>query len=86
MWKIEFTNAARKEFRKLNHQSQQVISRYLDKILERDDPYSLGKPLVGELSGYWRYRVDKYRIICEIHDNKLLIEIITVAKRDKVYL
>jgi mRNA interferase RelE/StbE len=31
-----------------------------------------GKGLVGELSGYWRYRVGDYRIVCRILDAELI--------------
>lgn len=85
MWRIEFTPKALKQFDKFDSQTQQAISRYLDRILETGDPTSFGKALVGDLSGFWRYRVGKYRLICELQREVLLIEIISIGKRDKVY-
>lgn len=85
MWRIEFTSQANKQFAKLNRQVQKDIVRYLDRIIEANDPYCFGKALMGDLSGFWRYRVGKYRIICEIQKEVLIIEIISLAKRDKVY-
>lgn len=85
MWRIEFTPKALKQFDKLDHQTQQAISRYLERVLQAGDPTSFGKALVGDLSGFWRYRVGKYRLICELQHQVLIIEIISVAKRDKVY-
>ena len=85
MWRIEFTSKATKQFGKLDRQTQQNISHYLDRLLETNDPQSFGKALVGNLSGLWRYRVGKYRIICEIQNNILLIEIISIGKRDSIY-
>ena len=35
--------------------------------------------------GYWRYRVDKFRIICKIEEDKLIILIVKIAKRDVIY-
>lgn len=84
-WKIEFTAKAAKEFSKLDKQTQQEISHYLERVLEVGDPRHFGKALVGDFSGYWRYRVGKYRIICELQHQKLVIEVITLAKRDNVY-
>ncbi|MCC6581969.1 MAG: type II toxin-antitoxin system RelE/ParE family toxin [Phycisphaeraceae bacterium] len=85
MWRIEFTAKAGKQFGKLDKQTQRDIVAYLDKILESEDPLSFGKPLVGDLSGFWRYRVGKYRLICEIMKKVLVIEVISIGKRDKVY-
>ena len=61
------------------------INRYLDRVLASGDPFLFGKSLTGNLSGFWRYRVGKYRLICEIKKNILLIEIITIGKRESVY-
>ena len=85
MWRIEFTSKAAKQFDKLDSQTQRAINRYLDRLLETEDPTSFGKALVGDLSGLWRYRVGKYRLICEIQNRVLLIEIISIGKRDSVY-
>jgi mRNA interferase RelE/StbE len=85
MWRVEFTAKAAKQFSKLDNQTQQAISHYLDRVLEAGDPTSFGKGLVGEFSGFWRYRVGKYRLICELQKNILLIEVISIGKRDKVY-
>ena len=84
-WSIEFTKKAEKQFSKLDRQTQQHIVDYLDKILTQDDPRIFGKALVGELSGFWRYRVGKYRVICEIQEHRLVIEVISVGKRDSIY-
>mgnify|MGYP002784364365 CR=1 FL=1 len=84
-WRVEFTEKAAKQFAKLDRQTQANIIRYLDRILETSDPQMFGKPLVGDFTGFWRYRVGKYRIICEIEKSRLLIEVISVGKRDTIY-
>ena len=43
------------------------------------------KPLKGEYSGYYRYRVGDYRVVYEINDNLILVTIILIAHRSKVY-
>lgn len=85
MWQVEFTRKAQKQFAKLDRETQQLMVRHLDRIIEAGDPFQFGKPLVGEFSGYWRYRVGKYRMICDVQKRRLIIEIIAIAKRDKVY-
>ena len=44
-----------------------------------------GEPLTGNLSNFWKYRVGKYRLICRLQDDKLLVLVVKVGKRDKVY-
>ena len=84
-WRIEFTAKAAKQFAKLDRETQRAINRYLDRVLESGDPTYFGKRLVGDLSGFWRYRVGKYRLICELQHRVMLIEIISIGKRDSVY-
>ncbi len=84
-WAIEFTEKANKQFTKLDKQTQGLIADYIDHLKASPDPRAYGKPLVGELKGLWRYRVGKYRIICDIIDRRLVIEVIKIGKRDKVY-
>lgn len=84
-WKLSFSTKAEKRFGKLDPKTRERVGHYLDHVLEQGDPYAFGKSLSGNLSRYWRYRVDKYRIICEIRDEELIIHVITLGKRDKIY-
>ncbi len=86
VWKIEFDVSAVKEFKKLDKNSQILIRNYLkDKVLTADHPTDLGKPLRHDKVGLWRYRIDKFRIICSIENDRLTILVLKVAKRDEVY-
>jgi mRNA interferase RelE/StbE len=86
VWKIDFDDYAKKQFKKLDKYSQHLIQSYLDdRLLKLDHPKKLGKSLSSKLSGKWRYRVDKFRIICEIQEGKLIILILKIGKRDNVY-
>ena len=54
---------------------KQVARRIISKLREvtmLDDPRSMGKALVGNMSGLWRYRVGDYRIICDIENDVLV--------------
>jgi mRNA interferase RelE/StbE len=84
-WKISFTVSAEKEFGKLSKSLQQQLVRYFERIII-DNPRLHGKALKGgSVIKLWRYRVDKYRIICQIQDSELLILVVRIAKRDVVY-
>jgi len=86
-WSIVFTRQAEKEFSKLNRREQNDIYAYLSqRLLERDDPRDLGKPLKGRLSEYWRYRVGDYRVICKIEDQEVVILVVRIAHRKDAYL
>ena len=85
-WTIEFNSKARKDFKKLDKQSAQAIEKYLDnRVLSASHPKDLGKPLALNYKGLWRYRVDKFRIICRIEDHKLVVLVVKIGSRDEVY-
>jgi mRNA interferase RelE/StbE len=85
-WKFDFDIKAAKEFKKLNKTSQNLISNYLkNKVLKSNHPKDLGKPLKYSYVGLWRYRVGKYRIICNIEEDILVVLILRVAIRDEAY-
>ncbi len=79
-WTVEFDDAAAKELRKLDKQTQQEILRYFRKrIATNEDPRRFGKPLSRDLAGLWRYRVRNYRMICNIEDGNLLVLVLRVG-------
>ncbi|HHW7567219.1 TPA: type II toxin-antitoxin system RelE family toxin [Mannheimia haemolytica] len=39
----------------------------------------------ANLSGKWRYRVENFRIICQIDNGELLITTLNIAHRSEVY-
>ena len=85
-WTIEFDDAARKELRKLDRQAQQDILRYLrERIATNEDPRRFGKALSHELTGLWRYRIQNYRVICNIEDQKLIVLVIRIGHRKDIY-
>jgi len=44
-------------------------------------PEAFGKPLFGELKGYYRLRIDPYRVIYRIEKEKILVFIIHIGLR-----
>lgn len=86
MYSVNYTSRALKELRALDKHTKALIYSWIDKNLERcANPRARGKGLTSTHSGEWRYRVGDYRIIAQIFDDKVLILIISVGKRDKVY-
>jgi mRNA interferase RelE/StbE len=86
MYSVAYSKAADKELQKLDKHTATIIYGWIDKNLEGcADPRLHGKALVGDKKGYWRYRIGSYRVIADIQDNIVLIEIINVGHRREVY-
>ncbi len=86
-WRIEITDTAKKQLSKLDRQVQLEIVRYLrERIGTDEDPRRYGAPLRKELAGRWKYRVGAYRLICEIKDEKILVLVLMVGHRSKIYV
>ena len=85
-WKIEITHTAERQIKKLDRVAQQSIIGFLRKrIAPAENPRQWGKPLHGEKRGLWRYRVDDYRIICDIQHETITILVLAVGHRKEVY-
>ena len=85
-WIIEFDVNAVKEYRKCSVDLKKTISNYLNnKILNLKHPKDLGKPLKYDYIGLWRYRVEKHRIVCRIEEDRLVVLVLKISKRDSVY-
>ena len=83
--RLEFSEAARKAFKKIDKTMQKRIKEYLDEVLQLENPRSRGKALTGNLVNLWRYRVGDYRIICDIQDEKILIKVLRLGHRKEIY-
>lgn len=85
-WKIEYSETAVRQLRKLDKSTTRRILDFMDKrIAPAEDVRSLGKALRGPLGEFWRYRVGDYRVICEIRDLQLRVLVVRVGGRKDVY-
>ncbi len=83
--KVVYLAKSRKQLAKLDNSVKKRILDYMDEVANLSDPRSKGKMLVGNLMGFWRYRVGDYRLICRIHDEALEILVVEVGRRKKIY-
>ncbi len=83
--KLYYTEKSLKSLKKLDKPIQKLIINYMDKIALLEEPRARGKALSANLKGFWRYRVADYRIICEIEDEKLIICVVDINHRSKIY-
>lgn len=85
-WQIKFSKKSQKQFNKLPKEIKLRVKDLLyKKINNYSSPKSIGEALQGDLSGYWKYRVGKYRLIAEIKDEIITILILKIEKRETVY-
>lgn len=81
MWHVEIHPLVWEEdFAKLDPSSRVVITRAIRKKLTTN-PAEFGKPLSGLLRGYWRLRVDAYRVIYRIEQKRLMVLVIKAGMR-----
>ncbi len=85
MWKLKFTAESKKQLKKLNKDSQIRVIKYLQKVEKSNSPISFGKALTGNKRKLWRYRVGDYRVICYIKNKELVVLILEIEHRSKVY-
>lgn len=85
-WQIEFSETAIKQFARLDHQVKKEIQQFLRKRLATEEnPRRFGAPLRRNLSGLWKYRIGDYRVMADIQDERIVIVIVKIGHRSKVY-
>ncbi|QOR48064.1 type II toxin-antitoxin system RelE/ParE family toxin [Trueperella pecoris] len=85
-YEIHTTHHFDKAFKKLDPQTQRIIKVWITKnLVGCHDPRTLGKGLTSNRSGQWRYRVGDYRILADIQDSRLILLLIDVGHRSKIY-
>ena len=85
-WIINIDERAKKELKKLGATAAKEILDYLsERIAPSENPRAYGAALRFDLSGYWKYRVGDYRIVCKIEDTALTVLVVHVGHRRDVY-
>ncbi|MEK7524231.1 MAG: type II toxin-antitoxin system RelE/ParE family toxin [Patescibacteria group bacterium] len=69
-----------KDLKRITKGNQKKILRSIEKKL-KTHPETFGKPLLGELKGYYRLRVDPYRVVYFIEKEKIIVLIIHIGLR-----
>lgn len=85
-WDYQIKERALKQLNKIDKQAAKRIIRYLDdRIVGDEDPRRFGKELKGELKGIWLYRIDEYRVLCDIQDGIYIVLVVRVDHRKNLY-
>ena len=83
IYKIVLDKKVIKDLKNIDKTWQKKLIQTIETTLTTE-PYS-GKKLVGNLSDYFRVRVGDYRIIYEIFDDIVTVEIIKIKHRKNIY-
>ena len=83
--RVEFSEIAKKEFLKLDKPIKIQVQKFILKLQKAENPRELGKPLVGNFKGLWRYRVGNHRLVCDIKDDRFIINILKIGHRKDIY-
>jgi mRNA interferase RelE/StbE len=82
-YEVRFTDAAAREWRKLDKAVRRRIQPKIDDLESNPRPPGC-KPLTG-YQGYLRIRVSDYRVVYTIDDGVLLVLVLTIGHRSEIY-
>ena len=83
-YQVELAGVARRDLSGVPPRIVPAIIEFVYGDLARQ-PRRVGKPLQRELEGLWGARRGPYRIIYEIHDDRLVVLVIHVDHRADIY-
>ena len=84
MYKVVYADAVEKDLKALDKPAAKKILDKIEHYLAKD-PHTLGRQLVGEFKGFWRFRFGDYRVVYRIADKEILIIVVRIAHRKDVY-
>ncbi len=84
---LQYTKRAQKDLLKMDKKQSKMLVAKLHEYIKSNSPMAQAKPLKGELTGLYRFRIGKYRAIftTDKHGKIIIITIIHIAKRGEVY-
>lgn len=83
-YQVLWDEAAVKDLMRIAKKDALRIKKKVDEYLVHD-PVGLGKPLSSRLKGFYRYRIGSYRVIYEVREREVVIEVVKVGHRREVY-
>ena len=73
-------------YKRQDKYTPKLVLAWVRKNLENcTEPRQYGKGLTADRSGQWRYRAGDYRLIAQIEDDRVIILLLAIGHREKVY-
>ena len=82
-FEILFTEKAEKQFKKLQRDIQKRVQIKL--LLIAENPRLIGSKKLSGSEDIFRVRIGDYRLIYEIHDDKLILLFLAMGHRKDIY-
>ena len=83
---VQYSDNALKALKKIDSYQSKIIVSWIGKnLVDCDNPRLHGKPLVADKKGFWRYRIGSYRVIADIREDIIMIEVINIGHRKEIY-
>ncbi len=82
MYDVFLYKKAKKFIDKQDKKTQKILQKKINSL--KENPFA-GKPLVGNLTGLRSLRVEKYRIIYQKIEKKLLVLVLEIGHRKNIY-
>ena len=83
-YRVEFTTAAQRDFRKLPTPARKRVQGVIELLKETPRPPK-AKLLKGKLHGFYRVRTGPYRVIYMVEEDRLVVCIVRIGGRKDVY-
>ena len=82
MWTVKLSNQAAEFLDELQDKFRRQVEHALAALAREP---TCGKPLKGELKGYWSLRSGNFRIIYTIRRKEVVVEVLRIHDRKEVY-
>lgn len=85
-YKVTYMSQSQKQLKKMDRNQARIIVAWIRKNLEgTDDLRQHRKGMTGNRSGEWRYRIGNYRILANICDSEIMIQIFSMSHSSTIY-
>ena len=85
MYEVRLSLEAEKVFLKSGKALSKKLVRCFKNLENNPRSHPNIKPLKGTYAGYYRYRIGDYRVVYSIEDGLVVVNVILIAHRGKVY-
>ena len=83
---VKITKKAEKHLQKMDKSNAKIITQWIeDNLSGTENPRAIGKPLIDNPHGNWRYRVGDFRLLCDLQDDVCLVFVVKAGHRREVY-
>jgi mRNA interferase RelE/StbE len=83
MYNVSFKKSALKELQKLQNREKLLITKAIKELENDPRPHSCKKLVCEDIT--YRIRVGNYRVVYNIYENELIVNVIRVRHRKDVY-